>query len=193
MVTMAKIEIEYKYELENTDEVIKFLDKNAKLKYASHQIDTYYDSESVGYTEDLENGRRIDLWLRVREEGDRASINFKDWSISDNACYCEELESNVSDPKDVKGIFERMHFAPVIVVDKARRVYEFGDTEISIDQVKDLGDYIELEYYGKEKDVRRAQKSLKDRIGQIGAKVADQEDDKGYPYWLIERSRKGIS
>lgn len=187
---MAKIEIEYKYELKNAADVIKFLDKNAELKYESHQIDTYYDSGATGYTKDLENGRRIDLWLRVREENGKASVNFKDWGISGNTGYCDELESEISEPKDVKNIFGRMGFSPVAVVDKLRRAYKYGDAEISIDRVKSLGDFIELEYYGSGNDVEKAQSLLLEKLQQIGAAVADEADDRGYPYWLIERQRK---
>jgi predicted adenylyl cyclase CyaB len=185
---MAKIEIEYKYPLLNSDAVVKFLDKNAELKYQSHQIDTYYDSESVGYYKDLENGRRIDYWLRVREEGDKASINFKDWSISDNDGFCTELESAVAEPADVKGIVERMGFAPAAVVDKKRRAYAYKDVEIAVDTVADLGSFIEVEYYGESDDMKQAQKLLEQVLSEIGADLG-AEDKVGYPYHLIKKAR----
>jgi adenylate cyclase class 2 len=187
---MSKIEIEYKYKLHNTKEVVKSLDEKAKLKYESHQIDTYYDSAATGYTRDLEKGRRIDLWLRVREEGDQASVNFKDWSISENDGFCTELESSIGEPGDVKGIFERMGFEPVAVVDKTRRAYKYKDVEISIDVVKELGDFIEIEYYGESDDTDMAQKMLKEILAEIDAKVEPDQDKRGYPYHMIERARK---
>jgi adenylate cyclase class 2 len=188
---MAKTEIEYKYKLKNADELVKFLDKTAKLKYVSRQVDTYYDSDATGYTKDLENGRRIDLWLRLREEGSRASVNFKDWSVGDNKGYCDEFESSIDAPADIKQIFERMGFTPATVVDKQRRAYEYKDTEIFVDRVKDLGDFIEIEYYGGGEDIAAAQKLLKNVLREIGAKVEPEEDHRGYPYHLIARKRAG--
>ncbi|MDR3125645.1 MAG: class IV adenylate cyclase [Candidatus Nomurabacteria bacterium] len=189
---MAKIEIESKYELKNTQKVVKFLDKNAKLKYESRQIDTYFDSPAVGYTTDLENGRRIDYWLRLREEDSQSSVNFKDWSISDNIGYCDEFESAVESATDVKTIFGRMGFKPVAVVDKTRRAYAYKDFEVSIDIVKELGDYIEIEYYGNSDDIKKVQSQIGQILTEIGAKTAP-EDHRGYPYHLIARSRGKIS
>jgi adenylate cyclase class 2 len=186
---MVKIEIESKYELKNAVQVVKFLDKNGKLKYQSHQVDTYFDSPAVGYTSDLENGRRIDLWLRVREENDKSSVNFKDWSISDGLGYCKELESAVENATDVKNIFKRMGFDSAAVVDKTRRAYKYKDFEVSIDIVKELGDYIEIEYYGDSSDLKKIQNQAEQILAEIGAKTAPNQDHRGYPYHLIARER----
>ncbi|MDR1032938.1 MAG: class IV adenylate cyclase [Candidatus Nomurabacteria bacterium] len=185
---MAKIEIEYKYPLKNPDAVVGFLDKKAKLKYESHQVDTYFDSETVGYSKDLENGRRIDQWLRVREEDGKASINFKDYGISDNDGYCTELESDIAEPADVKGIVERMGFLPAAVVDKKRRAYAYKGAEVAVDTVADLGSFIEVEYYGENEDIDQAKKLLEGILDEVGAKLGDR-DKVGYPYHLIKKSR----
>lgn len=38
-------------------------------------------------------------------------------------------------------------------VDKTRETWEYQDYEIAIDQVKGLGDFVEIEYKGEEKSV----------------------------------------
>jgi adenylate cyclase class 2 len=187
---MAKQEIEIKLPLLNARAVTKYLDEHAKFAYENHQIDTYYDSKQTGWTKHLDGQRPIDFWLRVREENDRASLNFKDYSGNrrHDVSSCAEFESIVAAPADVKNILERAGFFVAAIVDKTRRAYRYRDYEIAIDKVKNLGDYIEIEYYGSADDVEKIKDGLNLALAEIGAKTGAQ-DLFGYPYLLMMKTR----
>jgi predicted adenylyl cyclase CyaB len=183
---MSKQEIEIGFSLKNIEAVQKFLDKHGEFSYENNQIDTYFDSDATGWTKNVGADTPINFWLRVRQEGDTASINFKDFSSSRRAdiASCVEFESIVNKPEDIKQILERLNFTPVIVVNKIRRAYRLRDIEIALDKVKDLGDYIEVEYYGELTDEDEIKKLLNSVIAEIGADV-DEPHGLGYPHMLL--------
>ncbi|MCL2280300.1 class IV adenylate cyclase [Candidatus Saccharibacteria bacterium] len=183
---MSKQELEIQLPLKNVDAVRKFLDKNAEFSYENHQIDTYFDSEVTGWTKNASGQASIDFWLRVREENNVASLNFKDFSRNrrSDIASCAEFESVISAPHDVQKILECLGFTPAVVVDKVRRAYKFCDTEIAIDSVVGLGDYIEIEYYGDLLDVDEIKNLLNSILAKIGAKTG-QHDQLGYPHRLL--------
>ena len=80
-------------------------------------------------------------------------------------------------------------FEPFMVVDKLRRSYIYKNCEISIDTVKGLGDYIEIEYKGEGNDVKKVQDLLEDVLKEIGAYVG-KRDYKGYAHNLLELKLK---
>jgi adenylate cyclase class 2 len=45
---------------------------------------------------------------------------------------------------------ESLNFKSIAVVDKKRKIWKYKDYEISMDSVKNLGDFVEIEYYGGE-------------------------------------------
>ena len=184
---MSKQELEICLQLKNAATVRKFLDKNAaKFSYENRQIDTYFDSETTGWTKNADGHTPIDFWFRMREENGVASLNFKDFSRTGrpDIANCTEFESMISTSHDVKKILEYLGFTPAVVVNKVRRAYKFCDSEIAIDSVVDLGEYIEIEYYGDLSDVDEIKDFLNSALTKIGAKT-DEYDQLGYPYRLL--------
>ncbi|MCL2451877.1 class IV adenylate cyclase [Candidatus Saccharibacteria bacterium] len=187
---MTKQELEICLPLKNIGIVRKFLDKNAEFSYENHQVDTYFDSKTTAWTKKVDGKNPVDFWLRIREEGDVASINFKDFSRSHRSdiASCTEFESIVSKPSDAKKILGCLGFAPAVVVDKVRRAYKFHDVEIALDRVMDLGDYIEIEYYGDKSDVDEIRQLLNLRLLEINAETGEY-DEFGYPYLMLMKKR----
>jgi predicted adenylyl cyclase CyaB len=187
---MSKQEVEICFPLKNVAAVRTFLDKNAKFSYENRQIDTYYDSAATGWTKSVDSQNPIYFWLRVREEGDVASINFKDFSRDHrtDVASCAEFESVVQNPHDVKQILEQLSFTPVVTVDKTRRAYKFRDAEIVLDNIVGLGDNIEIEYYGDQSDVDEIRGYLHAILTEIGAEIGEK-DTLGYPHRLLMKQR----
>ena len=75
------IEVELKFKLLNRAPVEKFLASQADFKYESLQHDIYYNAPDRDF---LANQGNISEWLRIRVEGDKAQINYKDWQPRDN-------------------------------------------------------------------------------------------------------------
>lgn len=183
-------EIEIRYKLNNKRELEEWLNKNAKIIHTSHQIDTYYDNKLNSFAKDPEH---IYDWLRVREENDNITLNYKHWLPEGEIIrtYCDENELTISSAEEMKKILCNLGFEVFIVVDKLRNIWLYKDYEISIDTVKQLGDYIEIEYKGKETtDIDNIMKSLHDTLGKINANVGE-EDHGGYGFKLIKKRLNG--
>jgi adenylate cyclase class 2 len=173
-----------KFPLLNPEEVLVWLGKNANFEYESRQLDEYFNAPH----RDFFAGETVDDWLRLRNEANgKRSINYKHWYQTEiSSFYCDEFESGVSSVESMRDILIALQFKPVIKVDKLRRAYKYGDIEFAVDDVKELGFFIEAEYCGDRDDKEKVRDDLIAAIEKAGAKVGP-EDSRGYPYRLLER------
>lgn len=186
----SKKEIEIRAKLFNANEVEKFFSgSNIPKTYENHQIDTYFDNPTCTF---FANPDCVYKWLRVRDGDGKLTLNFKHWLPEDEPVktYCDETEFEISDVSEMKEYLQKLGlksegFEPIITVDKLRRSYIYKDCEISIDSVKDLGDYLEIEYNGKSEDIEKIRNLLGEVLEEIGASVGEM-DYKGYAYNLLK-------
>lgn len=81
-----------------------------------------------------------------------------------------------------------LDFKPVIVVDKQRRAFRYKNTEIAIDTIAELGDFIEIEYdCDDDCTIETANEYLYGILDEIGAAVGP-EYLVGYAFDLMERA-----
>jgi adenylate cyclase, class 2 len=188
-VVAKDVEIELKFQLLNPDTVVEFLSSNAEFKYESFQHDVYYDAPHRDF---LENEDNISEWLRIRIEKDKAQINYKDWQPHDKSVktHCIEYETNVDSYESLSHIFDALNFKKLVEVKKTRRAWMYMDTEVSIDSVEDLGNYLEIEYKGDTlADIAEVRHYLHEVAHKLGVKTKEL-DLKGYPFGLLEK--KGL-
>ena len=186
----TKKEVEIRAKLLNLDEVEKFISDNHISKtYENHQKDTYFDNPECTFLADPDC---VYKWLRVRDEKGKLTLNFKHWLPENEPVktYCDETEfplSNLDEMKDYlpKLGFKPEGFEPIIIVDKVRNSYIYKNCEISIDRVKDLGNYIEIEYKGESDNVEEIQSLLSNILKEMNASVGEM-DYKGYAYNLLK-------
>lgn len=180
------LEIELKLPLVNSKEVEAFLNKEATFRYESLQHDRYFNAPHRNFLADSDN---VNEWFRVRLTGDKAQINYKDFQPHDSniKTHCKEYEADVSSYDQLAHILEALNFTKLIDVKKTRKAWDYMDTEVSIDLVEGLGEYIELEYKGKPTDVQTARAHLFAVLKKLGAKTGEL-DTRGYPYLLLEKS-----
>ncbi len=185
MVALTNTEVELTFPLLNPTELAARLGELAKPeKRSEYQKDTYY----VPSHRDFLKSRPISEWLRVRETVHGAVLNYKFWHNQRNqqAVSCDEFETAVKDVEAIKNILRRLDFREIVVVEKRRSTWMYKDVEIAIDEVTDLGSYIELEAKGQFASVEDAKKRLYDMLKAIGARVGEQ-DYRGYPHLLLEK------
>ena len=185
---MENIEVELKFQLMNFDDLYRELNSmksSVQLLLGERQIDRYYVPSHRNFLDSAP----VSEWLRVRKSSKGDFINYKKWHNESgcNAVSCSELETEVSDIDALVKIFVRLNFEEIIVVDKKRWSWKLGNAEISIDRVKGLGDYIELEACGEFKSIDDAKKYLYEKLSELNASIGEQ-DYKGYPYRLLKKS-----
>ena len=148
---MKNIEIEIQVNVENSKPLIGFLEKNGKFKSESHQLDEYFSPAH----RDFVAVRPVNEWLRLRNSNGKYSINYKNWHREKDgkSYYCDEYETEIQDLTQFKNILNILNFKSLVRVDKVRKIWTYKDYEIAVDFVKGLGDFIEIEYIGKDENV----------------------------------------
>ena len=184
---MDNIEIEIQVKIENSKPLLEFLKKNAEFKAEKNQIDEYFSPAHRNFLKT----RPIDEWLRLRSADGIYSINYKNWHSDKNgkSNYCDEYETKVEDLDKIKKIFDAINFKSIVTVNKMRKIWIYENYEIAIDSVKDLGNFVEIEYIGKNEKVD-PKKIIEEMVGFLkNLKLGKIERNYvGYPFMLLFKS-----
>ena len=181
-------EIELKFPLKNKEAVLAKLESLVgEPGQVVTQKDTYFNPPHRDFLEP----EHVSEWLRIRETEKGATINYKNWHKEDNveSVKADEYETSIDEPEAMDRIFDVLQFKKLIVVEKKRQTWDYKDVEIAIDEVIDLGSFIEIEAKGNFESEEAAEKHLYDILKELGAEVGEQ-DFKGYPMLLLEK--KGL-
>jgi adenylate cyclase class 2 len=141
-------EIEIQVQVERSKKLLSFLKKEAKFIGEKHQVDKYFSPIHRNFI----GVRPVDEWLRLRDSSGKFSINYKNWHHNKKdgrTDFCDEYESEIESLEQLEHIFKVLDIKGVTIVDKTRKLYLYKNYEIAIDSLKDLGDFVEIEYKGK--------------------------------------------
>lgn len=141
------IEVEIQVQVENSKKLLAFLNKNAKFLREKHQIDKYYTPAHRDFT----STKPVNEWLRLRDSSGKFSINYKNWHREKDgrSHYCDEYESVIENFEQLENIFEALNAKQIVIVDKVRKIWLYKEFEVAIDSVKNLGDFVDIEYKGE--------------------------------------------
>jgi len=179
---MKHIEVEQKFHLLNHDELREKLQELGATKLrVQRQVDDYYNAPHRDFLAD----GRISEWLRLRDEDGKMSVTYKQWLPlhAEVKSHCNEYESNLSDGEAMRKLFDALQFSKLITVDKKREEWQLDDVIVALDEVKDLGYFVEFEYHGDASTVEEAHAQIEKCITKLNAKLGDSHT--GYPHQLI--------
>ena len=178
------IEIEIQVSVEKPKPLIKFLEKNANFQSKKHQIDEYFSPVHNGFLE----VRPVREWLRLRDADGKCSINYKNWHFDKKgkSNYCDEFENKIESMKQMKKIFSVLNIKSIAVVDKLRKIWTYKDYEIAIDSVKTLGDFVEIEYIGKNNKInpKKMTEEMVNFLKKVGVGKITR-NYVGYPFLVL--------
>jgi adenylate cyclase class 2 len=181
---MKNIEIEIQVSIEKSKPLIGFLEKNAEFKKEEHQIDEYFSPAHRNFVD----VRPVKEWLRLRDSDGKYSINYKNWCFNKNgkSYHCDEYETGIEDLAQLKKILDVLNFKFLVKVDKIRKIWIYKDYEIAVDSVKGLGDFVEIEYIGKDEkaDPKKVTKEMIDFLKSVGCGKI-KRNYVGYPFQLL--------
>lgn len=145
------IEIEIQVNVENINPLLDFLKLKGEFKHEIRQVDEYFSPAGDNFL----NVRPVNRWLRLRQTEKDNSFNYKNWYFDANgkSNYCDEFETKIEDINSTRKILEALNFNNIAIVDKLRRIWVYKDYEIALDAVTGLGDFVEIEYVGKDNDI----------------------------------------
>lgn len=126
--------------------------------------------------------------LRIREEGDRIILTFKE-SVN-NELDKIEREVEISDKKQMEDIVRFIGFLPSVTFTKKRIKTTYKGMEVCLDSVENLGDFIEIEKLTDEDNGQKVQEELMQILEELGISRGDRVF-KGYDTLLAsERTVK---
>lgn len=180
------IEVEIKVKLDNHVEIKEKVSKIGSLVKSIKQIDDYY----VPFHRDLFAHKPEPIeHLRIRTNPDKIVFEYTrtiNLRASGDYDYAEEYETEISNVEEFKKTLEFLDFKKVITVEKNREYWVCGDIEVALDEVKDLGHFIEAEAKGDFKDEKEAKEACIKFLENLGIeKVEDTQIKKGYPQLLL--------
>jgi adenylate cyclase class 2 len=180
-------EVEVKARLKNRKEVMKRLqDLGCKFGKVLHQIDHIFIPERLPFPPPI--GTPV---LRMREQGKKFFFTLK--ISQNNRTDSIEREIEITEGEKMIEILKLLKWQETILVDKKRIKTNFKDMEIVLDNVKDLGEFVEVE-----KIVTHADKEYRKKIQEgfyvflekIGIPKEDHVIDGKYDIMLHEIHRK---
>lgn len=178
------VEIEIQVQIENVKDLLKFLKKNAKFVVKERQIDRYYTPAHRNFIAK----KPIKEWLRLRDSSGKFSINYKNWYYDKDgkSDYCDEFETEIKDIESIEKILSALNMKLIATVDKKRETWKYKDYELAMDNVKGLGDFVEIEFKGentrkKPKEITRQMIDFlkKNNCGKVIRNYV------GYPYQFL--------
>lgn len=139
------LEIEVKFHIEDKEHILDTLFlEGFKKRDSVYETDIYYNSE-------VQNLRSADKALRIRahkyiDTGEEdCNINYKGPKIDNISMTREEIELTIPDVKTGKRFLNGIGYYEVSTVEKLRTHYVREDITCCIDEVKDLGEFLEIE------------------------------------------------
>lgn len=155
------MEIEIKAICENKEEVkTKLKEIDAVEGKQKHQIDEYYNHPS-------RDTRQTKEYIRLRYKPDSQEGVFAyHLNISDGVT--KEFEIKVDNVKTFKEILEKLGFPLLGVIDKQRETYTHNDFKITLDDVKDIGMFVEIETDGEESEIKEKKEQCAKLLEQLG-------------------------
>lgn len=167
------MEIEIKVKVKDPENLRKMLEKKQfKLEGTGTNKDTYYTIKHRDFMATKE-------CLRVRDmpEKKKVVITYKPASskamIQEKMIWKKELETTVGSAEVIEGILEAIDAIKLVVVEKMRESYVKEDIHATIDQVKGVGCFMEIEKMSN--DVEKTKRELWTLLGELGFTESDIE------------------
>ncbi len=177
------IEIEIQVNIEKNESLLTFLNNNAVFEFETHQIDEYFTQAHRDFTVI----KPVAEWLRLRDSNGSYSFTYKNWHYEgEKSFYCDEYETKIDDLDRLRKTLKALDFKLLITVDKTRKIWFYQDFEVAMDSVKGLGEFVEIEYKGEDKnpDPEKITERMIQFLKEIGCGKI-MINNMGYPYLLL--------
>ena len=97
------------------------------------------------YNEPNRDFKKTDEALRIRVSNGHAEVTYKGPKIDTETKAREEINVKIDDYQKFNNILEVLNFKRIKSVDKIQRHYECEGLSVMIDEVRDLGRFLEVE------------------------------------------------
>ena len=180
-------EIEIQAKIKRPKETEKKLKRVGKFIKVRKQVDKYFVSGKRNF---FSKEPPIE-YLRIRYEKDKNHLNYSFLHFGRNGWLrkTDEYETLIEKPEIVEEILKKLGFILKVTVIKTRKYFNCGNFEVTLDQIRGLGDFMEVEakknFGGVDKTRKACQKFLDGLNIEYEVKRL-----MGYPRMLYQRLYK---
>ena len=168
-------EIEILVEVYDDIDTVKKKLKQFEYVGLKHTIDEYYyDPKRDTLKPDKDN--QLSHCLRLRSKNNDYYITYKD-DVFENGIwqYSNEYETKVESMDMLKEIFDRLELKKFIEIDNKKEIYKTEKYEIALEDVKDLGLFLEVEYCTNDDvDIKEVKKEIQSFIDDLEINVSKE-------------------
>ncbi len=123
----------------------KVLSMGGSLRESRREADLYFNHPSRDF-------RVTDEAFRIRSVNGKTVITYKGPRLGTRSKTRFEEEVGVESYESIKTIFLKLGFIEVMEVRKERELFMVGDVEVCLDRVEGIGDFVELEKRGEDRE-----------------------------------------
>ena len=184
---MKEIEILVKI----NDDIKKVLKKFEQFEYIDTELvidEYYYDPKRPNLKPDTNN--QLSECLRLRKKGNKEIITYKD-DVFENGkwLYSNEYETEIKSMKTLKQILKKLGFKKLLVIKNTKKVYKYDKYEIVLEDVENLGYFMEVEYCTLENvDVKEIKNEIQKFIDSLNLKFSE-ELNMGKPEMILRNHK----
>lgn len=181
---MKNIEVEIQVIIKNPEKVEARLNEVGKFVKSRQQVDKYFVPPYRNFfAKDMP-----DEYLRVRYEESRNHLNYSFLHFGEDGWLrnTDEYETLVDKPEVVEEVFKKIGLIPKVTVKKIRRYFDCGDFEVTLDQIENLGNFMEVEAKKNFGGVDKTRKACEDFLNNLNIEY-NIHKNMGYPRMLYKK------
>ncbi len=181
---MKNIEVEIQAFIKDPTKIEARLNEVGKFVKSRKQVDKYY----VLPHRDFFAKDMPDEYLRIRYEEGRNHLNYSFLHFGEDGWLkaTEEYETLVDKPETIEEIFEKINLILKVVVKKTRKYFDCGDFEVTLDNIENLGDFMEVEAKKDFGGIDKTRKACEDFLNSLNVEYEVQKE-MGYPRMLYKK------
>jgi adenylate cyclase, class 2 len=182
-------EIEIKLKATDLESVVqKLKNRGCVLSAPIRQHDTIYAPKANASPDFWLASKEGDVIMRIRRMDGKAEFNLK--QQRSNEMDNLEYETVVADPEAMHQILGKLGWVPEVEVKKMRRKGKLEGYEICLDQVEELGSFVELEKLTDDNaDPQKVREELFQTLESLGLSRTDEET-RGYDTQVYQLHHK---
>ena len=170
------MEIELRASVDDLDAIRNALATQAEHRGTSNEHDFYLRHES---------DRDRSLILRIRRKENGSLLTFKGKASGDDTAW-PDVDIPLTDSDSLQRILLGSGYVKVVEIKKRRSSYRLEDFEINIDEIENLGIFIEIEGRGDEE----GRAKIEEKIASLLVSLGIQNENiirKGYVALMLEQ------
>lgn len=170
------MEIEVRAKIDSILRIKDLLQTKAEFVKSSDEDDLYLRHES-----DTERS----LVLRIRRKESGSQLTFKGKAKGDDTAWAD-VDLPLSHPDDLENLLLGSSYTKVVRIQKHRATYRTQDFEINVDEIDNLGSFIEIEGRGTESERILVEQKITRYLIDLGIQSSDIIR-KGYVGLMLEK------